>query len=92
MADMAHPDSSEAKLPGPALNAGFSKQTSDGLAHPSGRESHGRVTQVLRGLSFGLYFFVCCTAYVCVPRLRPLLTRQALHHPVYRRAPVLCQP
>ncbi|KAK4191289.1 acyltransferase-domain-containing protein [Podospora australis] len=30
--------------------------------HPSGREKYGRGTQVLRGLSFGLYFTMCCLA------------------------------
>lgn len=31
-------------------------------AHPSGKESYGRVMQVLRGLAFAVYFNTCCIA------------------------------
>ncbi|KAI9155103.1 putative acyltransferase [Paramyrothecium foliicola] len=62
MADMAHSDSSEAKLPGPDLSTGFASQKKDAgpITHPSGKKSHGRSMQILRGLAFGIYFTVCC--------------------------------
>jgi hypothetical protein len=69
MAEMAHSDSSEAKLPGPDLGAGFSKQKHDGITHPSGKESHGRSIQILRGVAFVVYFLLCCITYVSVQRL-----------------------
>lgn len=33
-------------------------------AHPSGKESYGRIMQLLRGLAFAVYFNTCCIAYV----------------------------
>lgn len=36
-----------------------------GDAHPSGKESHGRLMQVLRGLAFAIYMMACCTTYAC---------------------------
>lgn len=32
--------------------------------HPSGKEKHGRVIQILRGVSLLLFFFTCATTYV----------------------------
>jgi len=31
-------------------------------AHPSGKESYGRIMQILRGLAFAVYFNTCCIA------------------------------
>ncbi|KXX81458.1 putative acyltransferase CST26 [Madurella mycetomatis] len=31
-------------------------------SHPSGKEKHGRLVQVLRGVSFGVYFMTCAIA------------------------------
>jgi len=36
-------------------------------AHPSGKEKHGRLTQLLRSLSFGFYFTASCLAWVPIP-------------------------
>jgi hypothetical protein len=33
------------------------------IAHPSGRKKHGRLVQLLRAVSFALYFVVCAVAY-----------------------------
>lgn len=33
------------------------------IAHPSGREKHGRLVQILRGVSVAVYFVTCATAY-----------------------------
>lgn len=34
--------------------------------HPSGREKHGQVVQVLRTVSVALYFLAGATAYACI--------------------------
>lgn len=49
-------------IPGPNLGAGAAASTPVGDAHPSGKEKHGRLIQVLRGASFGIYFISCCIA------------------------------
>jgi hypothetical protein len=53
-------------------------------AHPSGKESYGRIMQILRGLAFAVYFNTCCIAYapnlVC-PRqgsISPVANRRAI--------------
>lgn len=42
---------------GPKTSSGGPKD-----AHPSGKESYGRIMQVLRGLAFAVYFNTCCIA------------------------------
>ena len=50
-------------IPGPNLAAaGAAAGSLAGDAHPSGKEKHGRLMQVLRGLSFGVWFLSCCVA------------------------------
>lgn len=50
-------------IPAPNLGAGAASDNKPaGDEHPSGREKHGRLMQVLRGLSFGIYFLSCCVA------------------------------
>ncbi len=55
-------------LPTPTLGAGAKAVPAtddDGrMAHPSGKEKNDRLTQLLRGLSFGVYFFSSCLASV----------------------------
>ncbi|KND89268.1 putative acyltransferase [Tolypocladium ophioglossoides CBS 100239] len=67
MGDFQHPDPSETDIPSPGLAAGFKEQKQNlepprrpGYAHPSGKAGHGRLTQVLRGLAFAIYFSLCC--------------------------------
>lgn len=63
------PDPSEDVIPGPKTSAGLQeheKKTRPKFepkdAHPSGRESYGRLMQVLRGISAMLFFWVCIIA------------------------------
>jgi len=44
----------------PALKTSVGRASAE--AHPSGKEKHDRLTQVLRGLSFTIYFFTGCVA------------------------------
>lgn len=62
------PDPSEAVIPGPKTSAGLKEhekapqkfEAKD--AHPSGRESYGRLMQFLRGLSVMVFFWTCILA------------------------------
>lgn len=60
----------EENIPGPDSNAGIKPLEKSKVAfqakdaHPSGRESHGRLMQILRGFAFAVYFFTCILAYV----------------------------
>ena len=64
------PDPSEEVIPCPNASAGLKEhkvikpkfEVKD--AHPSGRQSYGRLMQVLRGVSLGIFFWVCVTGYV----------------------------
>lgn len=76
MDDLKHPDVSEDTLPGPDLAAGgLTEKPAKELyrgprdAHPSGKESHGRPMQIVRGLLLVAYATVCCSAFVGPPRL-----------------------
>lgn len=71
MAEPKHPESAEAALPAPGLNAGVvdtkdkhATLRSSKVTHPSGKESHGQSMQILRGLAVAIYFATCCMAYV----------------------------
>jgi hypothetical protein len=62
------PDSSEDAIPGPKTSAGLKEHEKTRPkfepkdAHPSGRESYGRLMQLLRGLSVMVFFWVCIFA------------------------------
>lgn len=51
---------SDSKL-APSLETS-SRDGTDEVPHPSGREKNSRLTQFLRGFSFVCYFFSCCVA------------------------------
>ncbi|KAF6824947.1 lysocardiolipin acyltransferase [Colletotrichum plurivorum] len=51
----------DAAIPSPAPNAGLARKPSD--PHPAGRVKHGRLMQIFRGVTFGIYFATCCAAY-----------------------------
>ena len=48
--------------PGIKLTAGTGDPKAAQNGHPSGKEKHGQLMQILRGLTFGVYFFSCCIA------------------------------
>lgn len=62
------PDPSEDVIPGPKTSAGLKEhektpskfQAKD--AHPSGKESYGRVVQILRALGLMVFFWTCIFA------------------------------
>lgn len=67
------PDPSDDAIPGPKTSAGLIEHEKSGSkfeakdAHPSGRESYGRLMQFLRGLSLMLFFWTCIGGYVAIP-------------------------
>lgn len=57
-------------IPGPDLLAGAAitnKSKTNPFPHPSGKEKHGPLMQVLRVVSFAIYFIAGCVAYVPMP-------------------------
>ncbi|KAM4064507.1 acyltransferase domain-containing protein [Hirsutella rhossiliensis] len=69
MAHLRHPDASETDIPGLGLSSALQKQDQTPsrdatVMHPSGKQSHGRLAQVLRVLAFFVYFFICCVGIV----------------------------
>ncbi len=46
-------------VPAPNLTAGATKTAVATVEHPSGKQGHGRLMQILRGLSFAVFFFTC---------------------------------
>jgi hypothetical protein len=67
-AELHHRNTSESNIPATSLHAGAMKSAHD--AHPSGKEKHGTAMQIARGVSFAVYFTVCCLVYVFLfPRL-----------------------
>lgn len=61
-------------IPPPEILAGASlteKSKTKNAAHPSGKEKHGQLMQVLRVVSFAIYFTAGCIAYehLCPPHL-----------------------
>ncbi|KOS18128.1 putative acyltransferase [Escovopsis weberi] len=71
MADLKHPDDSEATLPAPQVAMGI-KATSEKpprpgwhtVTHPSGREGYSKLTQLIRALGFTVYFTTCVITIV----------------------------
>jgi hypothetical protein len=77
MAELKQPDSSETSIPAGKITAGFTESkaaTANGdLAkaaaaadghhdfHPSGRVAYGRTMQIVRAITFFVYFLTCCT-------------------------------
>jgi len=61
-----------AEIPGPSLATSVlpSNEALATVAHPSGKEKHGKLTQFLRGFSFAVYFTTSCLA--CVSSLSHL--------------------
>lgn len=54
------------EIPAPELAAGAAlpdKSKNKNAAHPSGKEKHGQLMQVLRVVSFAVYFTAGCIAY-----------------------------
>ncbi|KAI8182571.1 hypothetical protein K4K49_003936, partial [Colletotrichum sp. SAR 10_70] len=48
----------DAAVPSPGPNAGLLRKPVD--AHPAGRIKHNKLMQILRGVSFAVYFAACC--------------------------------
>lgn len=60
MAELRQRKPAEEAVPAPDLAAGAKPKASEATSatdHPSGKESHGRAIQILRGVSFTLFFF-----------------------------------
>ncbi|KAI8242747.1 putative acyltransferase [Colletotrichum sp. SAR 10_77] len=47
-------------VPAPGPNAGLLRKPSD--SHPAGRIKHNKLMQILRGVSFAVYFAACCAS------------------------------
>ena len=68
------PDPSEDVIPGPKTSAGLvehgepRKKFEAKDAHPSGRESYGRLMQVVRGVAIEAFFLICILAYASATR------------------------
>ncbi|KAF4912197.1 putative acyltransferase [Colletotrichum viniferum] len=50
----------DAAVPSPGPNAGLLRKPVD--AHPAGRIKHNKLMQILRGVSFAVYFAACCAS------------------------------
>ncbi|TKW51063.1 putative acyltransferase CST26 [Colletotrichum tanaceti] len=78
MATDVHKKIDPDQVPAPAPTAGLTREPSD--PHPAGRVKHSFPMQVLRGLTFGIYFAACCLAYVSPPlaALRPSMRQRQI--------------
>ncbi|TQN72402.1 putative acyltransferase, partial [Colletotrichum shisoi] len=72
MATDVHKKIDPEQVPAAAPKAGLTRKPSD--PHPAGRVKYSFPMQLLRGLTFGLYFAVCCLA---------IITTQMLGIPLY---------
>lgn len=67
---MATEDPAGLGIASPGLKAGLEKPSEMvkpvevKTEHPSGKESHGRVVQILRTVAFAIFFLTCCATYV----------------------------
>ena len=61
---MAVEDNGDIPAPGPAGLAEKPPPTGAADHHPSGKESYGKIMQILRGAAFGTYFTSCLVLYV----------------------------
>lgn len=54
-------DKTDGGVPAPTL-AGTTTEPPAAEQHPSGRKQYGQTIQILRALSFGIFFTSCCVA------------------------------